>query len=115
MDELTHIDSEGRVRMVDVGEKPPTDRRAVAQAVVEVVAIACVVDVAAGGLDDVAHGGARANGLDGAFLQVVRLGVRRAETAHVERPQVQPRVAVKDPVRHRVARAARSGADGSRQ
>jgi cyclic pyranopterin phosphate synthase len=34
MGSFTHIDAEGRVRMVDVGEKPPTDRRAVAQAVV---------------------------------------------------------------------------------
>lgn len=30
MEELTHVDSQGRVRMVDVGEKPPTQRRAVA-------------------------------------------------------------------------------------
>ena len=34
MGTFTHLDAEGRVRMVDVGEKPPTDRRAVAQAVV---------------------------------------------------------------------------------
>lgn len=34
MGSFTHIDAEGRVRMVDVGEKQPTDRRAVAQAVV---------------------------------------------------------------------------------
>ncbi len=33
MDELTHLDEEGRVRMVDVGDKPPTRRRAVAEAV----------------------------------------------------------------------------------
>jgi len=32
--EFTHIDHQGRVRMVDVGDKPATDRRAVAQAVV---------------------------------------------------------------------------------
>jgi cyclic pyranopterin monophosphate synthase len=32
--ELTHLDSEGRARMVDVGAKPATDRRAVARAVV---------------------------------------------------------------------------------
>jgi cyclic pyranopterin phosphate synthase len=31
---FTHLDEKGRVRMVDVGHKPPTDRRAVAQAVV---------------------------------------------------------------------------------
>jgi len=31
---FTHIDAEGRVRMVDVGNKPPTDRHAVAQSVV---------------------------------------------------------------------------------
>jgi cyclic pyranopterin monophosphate synthase len=34
--ELTHLDASGRARMVDVGEKPPTERRAVAQAVVRV-------------------------------------------------------------------------------
>jgi cyclic pyranopterin phosphate synthase len=34
LNEFTHIDKNGRVRMVDVGDKPPTDRRAVAQAVV---------------------------------------------------------------------------------
>jgi len=34
--ELTHLDSAGRARMVDVGEKPPTERRAVAQAIVRV-------------------------------------------------------------------------------
>jgi molybdenum cofactor biosynthesis protein MoaC len=33
-DELTHVDAEGRVRMVDVSEKRPTPRRAVASAVV---------------------------------------------------------------------------------
>jgi cyclic pyranopterin phosphate synthase len=36
--ELTHLDSSGRARMVDVGEKPATERRAVAQAVVRVSA-----------------------------------------------------------------------------
>lgn len=34
MGSFTHIDAEGRVRMVDVGNKPPTDRQAVAQAIV---------------------------------------------------------------------------------
>ena len=34
--ELTHLDSTGRARMVDVGDKPATERRAVAQAVVRV-------------------------------------------------------------------------------
>jgi cyclic pyranopterin phosphate synthase len=33
---LTHLDDAGRARMVDVGEKPATERRAVAQAVVRV-------------------------------------------------------------------------------
>jgi cyclic pyranopterin phosphate synthase len=33
-DELTHVDGEGRARMVDVGDKPVSDRRAVARAVV---------------------------------------------------------------------------------
>jgi cyclic pyranopterin monophosphate synthase len=36
MSELTHLDAEGRARMVDVGNKAPTDRRAVARAVVRV-------------------------------------------------------------------------------
>jgi cyclic pyranopterin monophosphate synthase len=34
--DLTHLDSSGRARMVDVGEKPATERRAVARAVVRV-------------------------------------------------------------------------------
>jgi cyclic pyranopterin phosphate synthase len=34
MGELTHLDGEGRARMVDVGAKAVTDRRAVARAVV---------------------------------------------------------------------------------
>jgi cyclic pyranopterin phosphate synthase len=33
-DRLTHLDDEGRARMVDVGDKPVTDRRAVARAMV---------------------------------------------------------------------------------
>ena len=36
MSELTHLDSSGRARMVDVGEKPATERRAVARALVRV-------------------------------------------------------------------------------
>ena len=38
MSELTHIDEKGRVRMVDVTEKAPTRRTAVAQAVVHMTA-----------------------------------------------------------------------------
>ncbi len=34
MSELTHLDGAGRARMVDVGEKPATERRALARAVV---------------------------------------------------------------------------------
>ena len=34
--ELTHLDESGRARMVDVGAKPATERRAVAQAIVRV-------------------------------------------------------------------------------
>jgi cyclic pyranopterin monophosphate synthase len=34
--ELTHLDASGRARMVDVGDKPATERRAVARAVVRV-------------------------------------------------------------------------------
>jgi cyclic pyranopterin phosphate synthase len=33
MSELTHLDEEGKARMVDVSDKPVTDRRAVAEAV----------------------------------------------------------------------------------
>jgi cyclic pyranopterin phosphate synthase len=36
MTELTHLDATGRAAMVDVGEKPATDRRALAQAIVRV-------------------------------------------------------------------------------
>ncbi len=36
MNHLTHLDAGGRARMVDVGEKPATERRAVARAVVSV-------------------------------------------------------------------------------
>jgi cyclic pyranopterin monophosphate synthase len=36
--ELTHLDETGRARMVDVGDKPASDRRAVARAVVRVSA-----------------------------------------------------------------------------
>jgi cyclic pyranopterin monophosphate synthase len=36
MSELTHLDPSGRARMVDVGEKPATERRAVARATVRV-------------------------------------------------------------------------------
>ena len=32
MSELSHVDAEGRVKMVDTGNKPPTARRAVASA-----------------------------------------------------------------------------------
>jgi Molybdenum cofactor biosynthesis enzyme len=34
MGDLTHLDEQGRARMVDVGAKPATARRAVARAVV---------------------------------------------------------------------------------
>jgi cyclic pyranopterin phosphate synthase len=34
--DLTHLDETGQARMVDVGDKPSTDRRAVARAVVRV-------------------------------------------------------------------------------
>ncbi len=34
--ELTHLDASGRARMVDVGDKPVTERRALARAVVRV-------------------------------------------------------------------------------
>jgi cyclic pyranopterin phosphate synthase len=39
-DQLTHLDETGRARMVDVGDKPVTERRAVARAVVRVSAAA---------------------------------------------------------------------------
>jgi cyclic pyranopterin phosphate synthase len=36
MSELTHLDAAGNARMVDVGDKPATERRALAQATVRV-------------------------------------------------------------------------------
>lgn len=36
MTELTHLDEQGRARMIDVGGKPYSERRAVAQAVIRV-------------------------------------------------------------------------------
>jgi cyclic pyranopterin phosphate synthase len=36
MSELSHLDAAGRARMVDIGEKPVSDRRALARAVVRV-------------------------------------------------------------------------------
>jgi cyclic pyranopterin monophosphate synthase len=36
MSDLTHLDAAGRARMVDVSDKPATDRRALARAVVHV-------------------------------------------------------------------------------
>jgi cyclic pyranopterin monophosphate synthase len=44
---LTHLDAAGRARMVDVGEKPATERRAVARAVVDVSSATAAI-VAAG-------------------------------------------------------------------
>jgi cyclic pyranopterin phosphate synthase len=44
---LTHLDADGRARMVDVGEKPATERRATARAVV-VVSPATAATVQAG-------------------------------------------------------------------
>jgi cyclic pyranopterin phosphate synthase len=41
--DLTHLDDAGRARMVDVGEKPVTERRAVARATVRVSAETCEV------------------------------------------------------------------------
>jgi cyclic pyranopterin phosphate synthase len=35
-EQLTHLDATGRARMVDVGDKPSTERRAVARAIVRV-------------------------------------------------------------------------------
>ncbi len=35
MSDLTHLDAEGRARMVDVGSKPVSERRAVARAIVK--------------------------------------------------------------------------------
>jgi cyclic pyranopterin monophosphate synthase len=45
--ELTHLDASGRARMVDVGEKPSTERRAIARAIVRVSATTAAT-VAAG-------------------------------------------------------------------
>jgi cyclic pyranopterin monophosphate synthase len=46
MSELTHLDASGRARMVDVGAKSATERRAVAQAVVRVSPATAVAVVA---------------------------------------------------------------------
>ena len=43
MNDLTHLDEAGRARMVDVGDKPATERRAVARATVRVSAETCEV------------------------------------------------------------------------
>jgi cyclic pyranopterin monophosphate synthase len=57
--ELTHLDEHGRARMVDVGEKPPTRRRAVAEARVRISAELrqriLANDLAKGNLLDVAR------------------------------------------------------------
>jgi cyclic pyranopterin monophosphate synthase len=45
--ELTHLDPSGRARMVDVGAKPATERRAIAQAIIR-VSPATAAAVAAG-------------------------------------------------------------------
>jgi cyclic pyranopterin phosphate synthase len=45
--ELTHLDAAGRARMVDVGDKPDTERRALARAVVR-VSVATAARVLAG-------------------------------------------------------------------
>jgi cyclic pyranopterin phosphate synthase len=44
--ELTHLDEAGRARMVDVGSKPVTERRAVARAVIRVTASTAAAVVA---------------------------------------------------------------------
>lgn len=49
MDGLTHLDDEGRARMVDVGDKPPTDRAATAEAFI-VLAEATRTALFSGGL-----------------------------------------------------------------
>lgn len=52
MEKLTHVDEKGRARMVDVGEKADTRRRAVAQAVVtmrpETLAMICAGEMPKG-------------------------------------------------------------------
>ena len=47
MSDLTHLDHDGAARMVDVADKPVTDRRAVARAVVT-MSVATATAVAAG-------------------------------------------------------------------
>ena len=46
MSELTHLDPSGRARMVDVGAKPSTERRASAEAVVRVSPSTAALDAA---------------------------------------------------------------------
>jgi ribosome-associated heat shock protein Hsp15 len=44
-------------------------------------------------------------GFDGALLEIAPLRLCRPETPHVELPEVHPRIAINDPVRHRLAGA----------
>jgi cyclic pyranopterin monophosphate synthase len=59
MAELSHLDEQGRARMVDVGAKPVTDRRAVARAVVtlspETASLARAGDLPKGDLSSTAR------------------------------------------------------------
>ena len=59
MAELSHLDEQGRARMVDVGGKPVTERRAVARAVVtlapETAALAGAGDLPKGDLSSTAR------------------------------------------------------------
>ena len=66
MPDLTHLDSEGSARMVDVGEKPVTARRAVARAIVRMSAETAAAVAAGDAPKGDVLGTARLAGIQGA-------------------------------------------------
>src|SRR5262249_16377630 len=54
----------------------------------------------------------RAIGLDGALLKPPGLRLRLAEAPDIKLPEVHPRIAIDDPISHRLAGAAGSGDTG---
>jgi cyclic pyranopterin phosphate synthase len=84
---LSHLDAAGRARMVDVGDKPVTDRRAVAAGVVKmsVAAFATVRD----------HGGPKGDVLATAELAGVMGAKRTAELIPLCHPLPLEQVAVR--------------------
>ncbi|MGI8633027.1 MAG: cyclic pyranopterin monophosphate synthase MoaC [Solirubrobacterales bacterium] len=78
MDELTHLDTDGSARMVDVGAKPATERRAVARS---------TVHMAPATAEAVRHG----NGPKGDVVAVARIaGIQAAKRTHELVPLCHP-------------------------